>query len=109
MTQREELNALIDQADVIIRDTARSGAAGLYELRQWRKELVRRLENMDAEGPFETVRGSRLVRTSCQDGIYMSTVWVNHGETACNLRKSHTTKAGAIRWANRQLDKLEQA
>ena len=52
---------------------------------------------------IETRNGSWIVRTIEQQSTYSSRLYVNNGETATLTHATHSTKAGAIRWANKQL------
>lgn len=49
--------------------------------------------------------GSRSVTITGneKDGSFYSFLVLNNGETVTNTHASHSTKAGAIRWANKTL------
>ena len=53
----------------------------------------------------ETKNGSWVVRTTEQQATYSSRLYVNNGETATLVHATHSTKAGAAKWAAKQLAK----
>lgn len=54
---------------------------------------------------IETRNGSWVVRTIVEQAQYSSRLYVNNGETATLTHATHSTEAGAKRWAAKQLAK----
>jgi hypothetical protein len=56
-----------------------------------------------SSNPTHTITGPHgtMVRIWEQDGTFMSTFWVNGGDTATGRRATHSTLAGAKKWAEK--------
>ncbi|MCJ7501836.1 MAG: hypothetical protein MUP80_02080 [Acidobacteriia bacterium] len=86
-------------------------APGEYEVRPGTGERYDKIRFPDARAntnrssahgnPMHTVTGPHgtLVRIWEQGGRFLSTLWVNGGETITGKRATHSTLAGAKRWA----------
>ncbi len=62
------------------------------------------MNNASENCSFETIRGSLKVVTTWQGQTFYSVLFVNHGETCTTRRATHTTRKGAQRWADKQIE-----
>ena len=53
--------------------------------------------------PIETRKGSRVVITYYDHGIYSSRLYVNYGDTATLTHAKHKTRKGRDKWADKVL------